>query len=158
MCFVLLMRKLRPKVTEFGMMGSEFEVRFIWPQSPFSKSFPLCNLAWGKKKKFRLSEPFLGPMSPDAPNIILVHSVLNPQGQSHAYRYNKSGHCALLESPLWLPHLFQSHRTQNKHWTGGGEMQRPQARVEPNLAPASPHKECILCISLTLGICELKPK
>lgn len=70
-----------------------------------------------KKKKIRLSQPFLRSMSPDAQNIILVHGVLNPQRQSHAYRY-KPVHCALVESPPWLPHLFQSHRTQNKHWTG----------------------------------------
>ena len=70
-----------------------------------------------KKKKIRLSLSFLGSMSPDAQNIILVHCVLNPQGQSHAYRY-KPVHCALVESPPGLPHLFQSHRTQNKHWAG----------------------------------------
>ena len=58
-------------------------------------------LSLGGKKIIRLSQPFLGSMSPDAQNIILVHCVLNPQRQSHAYRY-KPVHCALVESPPWV--------------------------------------------------------
>lgn len=125
-------------------MGIEFEVRSIWPQSPFSKSIPLCNSAW-KKKKIRLGQPFLRGVSPDAQNII--HGDLNPGRQSHTY-WHKPAHCVPTESPPWLPHLIQSHRTQNKHWGWGGKMQRPQ---EHRHLPEIPkQKECIQGLALHL--------
>lgn len=149
--FVLHMRKLRPRSHNSEEWHQNLKLGLSDPKSPFSKSSPLCNSAWREKKIIRLSQPFLGSMSPDAQNIILVHCVLNPQRQSHAYRY-KPVHCALVESPPQVATPLSKPQDSKQTLGRVVETQMPQAGVEPNLAPAFQHKKCILCTSLTPGI------